>query len=300
MIEQITVGLYADYGCRGKGLVRWAELLEDSPDVRLKVLSGQDIRNDALGGLDLLVMPGGRGDWQYAALHEEGAEKIRRYVADGGKYFGTCCGIAIALNEDNPPPFKRLRMLPYKRIPGPVRGGVVATVNINSRGAEYFGIEAGDRKITYHNGPALMEAEPVPLASNVEVLATMNCELSHGGPVVGPMYGTPACIRANYGKGEMLAFNCHPEYRADSRDLIVAGINALTGHEIHLATPKSPKGQERVGFVVQAENGHNILDSYFKLRVQSGIFVIPLTLDELASGRGDELDRVVYDVDAQF
>ena len=194
----LRVALYVDDGCRGTGLIRWAEILRDSPDAELKLVSGQDIRDGALDDRELLVMPGGVGGPQYAAMGDKGADKLRAFVANGGAYFGTCCGIAIALNED--PDFgKRLKMLPLKRVIAPNRGGVTATVKFNRRGAEWLGIREGDWKIRYHNGPVVQPADPVPLCTELEVLATMNCELAQVGPVVGPMYGTPAVDQLDEG-----------------------------------------------------------------------------------------------------
>ena len=96
----LRVALYVDDGCRGTGLLRWAEIFRDSPDAEMKLVSGQDIRDGALDDRELLVMPGGWGGPQYAAMGDKGADKLRAFVANGGAYFGTCCGIAIALNEE--------------------------------------------------------------------------------------------------------------------------------------------------------------------------------------------------------
>jgi len=299
-IPRLRVGLFVDRGCTGNGLARWAEIIDGSPDAELKILDGAAIRAGGLKGLDLLVMPGGRGDWQYASLGEEGAQAIRDYVADGGRYFGTCCGIALALNEDNLDAFKRLRMLPFKRVPAPNRGGFTATVAFNKKGAAYLGIPAGRRRIRYHNGPILQPAEPVPACTDVEVLATMECELAQDGPVKGRMYGTPAAVRATYGKGEMLAFNCHPEIFADSHDIVVAGICALTGRTLRLPQTRDPKGRERVGFQTKdlgAKKGG--VEKYLMFMKDPSVYVVPLTADEVREGYGAALDRIVKPEDVK-
>ena len=140
--EPLKVALFADRGCLGNGVAFWAELLHDSPDVDLKIVDGADIRGGALDDRELLVMPGGHGKPQYEALGDEGAERIRAFVRDGGRYFGTCCGFSMALNE-NRKDMKRLKMLPLKRVIAPNRGGVTATVKFNRRGADYFRAEPG-------------------------------------------------------------------------------------------------------------------------------------------------------------
>ena len=289
----LKAALYVDDGCRGSGVIRWAEMLRDSPDVELQLVSGADIRGGALAGKDLLVMPGGWGGPQYAAMGDEGAAKLKAYVAGGGKYFGTCCGLAIALNEE--PGFaKRLKMVPLKRKEGPVRGGFTATVKFNRRGCEWLGLTQAEWGIRYHNGPVVEPTDPVPDCTKLETLATMNCELAQKGPVVGAMYGTPAAVRATYGKGEMLAFNCHPEMFPSTRKLVVAGIRALTGRTIRLVPQAlKPRGAERVGYVATRSFGKSSLEEYFRLRADPAIDVVPVTQDELDEGVGDRLDRIV-------
>jgi len=290
--QPLRVGLFVDRGCSGGGVLRWAEMLDGSPDVDLHILRGKEIAAGGLTGLDLLVMPGGRGDWQYQSLGDAGAQAIRDYVAGGGKYYGTCCGIAVALNEDTAG-FRRLRMIPFKRIIAPNRGGVRATVAFNDKAKAYLGV-GGRRMIYYHNGPALQPADPVPLCTEVEVLATMDCELAQEGPVKGAMYGTPAAVRAKYGKGEMLAFNCHPEINADSRDIVYAGIRALTGRMIAQPPKRTPTGKKRVGFksagIGAKKRG---VEKYLELVHDPKVYVVPVTDDQLKTGYGEVLDEVV-------
>ena len=289
----LRVALYVDRGCRGNGVIFWAELLRDSPDVDLKMVDGADIRGGALDDRQLLVMPGGAGGPQYEALGDAGAEKLKAFVANGGAYFGTCCGLAIMLNE-TPDFAKRLKMLPFKRVPKPPRGGFTATVNFNRRGAEWLGIRAGDWKIRYHNGPVLMPADPVGLCTEAEVLATMNCELSGQGAVKSQMYGTPAAVRARYGHGQVFALNCHPEMFPSSREIVVAGIRALTGCQIRLVPqPLKPRGAERVGYFTGKLGSKSAVEGFFALRADEGIDVVPVTRDQLDEGMGSRFDRLV-------
>ena len=289
----LKTALYVDDGCRGGGLLCWATILRDSPDVDLKLVSGADIRSGALDDRALLVMPGGTGREQYAALGDAGAQKIRDFVAAGGSYFGTCCGIAIALNEETSYS-KRLRMLPLKRVDGPVRGGFTANVSFNRRGAEWLGIREGDWKIRYHNGPIVEPAEPVPFGSDFEVLATMNCELMQVGAAKTPMFGTPAAVRAKYGKGQMFALNCHPEAMPKTREIVVAGIRALTGTTIRLKPMKSrTRGAESVGFFASELGSKSSVEEYFKLYDDPAVDVTPVTRDMLETDSALHFDRIV-------
>lgn len=287
----LKVGLYADKGCRGAGAAWWARILDGSPDAELTLLSGEDLRNGRLAGLDLLVNPGGAGGPQTAAMGEEGMAAVRKYVADGGKYLGTCCGFANLLNEQ--PSFaKRNTMVPFARIPGDARGGFTGAVRFTAEGQSLLGAEPKDYLIRYHNGPIVCQTEPVSPCSNVVVLATMNCELSERGPVTNPMFGTPSVISCDYAKGRMILFNCHPEIRADTRSLVRASIRALTGVDFRLPEPVSPKGRERVGFLT-GEMTKEAQAAFLKLTHDPAVFVVPLTKDELGAGYGDVFDRLV-------
>ena len=289
----LKAALYVDRGCRGNGVIFWAEILRDSPDADLRLVDGADIRAGALDGCELLVMPGGDGKPQYEALGDEGAERIRRFVASGGRYFGTCCGFSIALNEIRRDR-KRLRMLPFKNVRGRARGGFTANVTFSERGAEWLRIKPGDHPVRYHHGPVVERTEDVAGCTNVEVLATMNCELAQVGPVVGSMYGTPAAVRAKYGKGTMLAFNCHPEMFPSSREIILAGIRALTGRALRpAAQPLKPRGAERVGYYTTVSFTKDYLEGYFKLRADPAIDVVPVTENELCEGMSARFDRIV-------
>ena len=287
----LKVGLYADKGCRGAGACWWARILDGSPDAELKLLSGEDLRTGGLSGLDLLVNPGGAGGPQTEAMGEAGMAAVRKFVADGGKYLGTCSGFANLLNE-SPEFAKRNTMVPFARIPGGPRGGFTGAVRFTAEGQALLGVKDGDCLIRYHNGPIVRQTDPVPPCSNVVVLATMNGELSERGPVTHPMFGTPAAIGCDYGRGRMILFNCHPEIRADTRPLVSASIRALTGVDFRLPQAVSPKGRERVGFVAR-DLTKEVLKAFLDLAHDPKVFVVPLTKDELAAGLGEVFDRVV-------
>ena len=119
--EKIKVALYLDVGCQGGGVIHLARLLKSSSDVACDFLNAADVQAGKLAGYDVLVMPGGSGYDRYTQLGEEGFEKIRKYIREGGCYYGICAGIAMALNDP-----KRLRLIPYTREKTPPRGGFSA------------------------------------------------------------------------------------------------------------------------------------------------------------------------------
>ena len=287
----LRVGLYADQGCRGAGAAIWAMLIDGSPDAELTLLSGEDIRRGALDGIDLFVSPGGAGGPQTAAMGEEGMAAVRKYVAEGGKYLGTCCGFSNLLNE-RPSFAKRNTMVPFARIPGMARGGFTGAVRFTEAGRKMFGAENRDYFIRYHNGPIVYRTEDVPPCSNVVVLATMNSELSEVGPVKNPMFGTPAVVGCDYAKGRMILFNSHPEVREDTRALICAAVKALTGVDFRLPPPIEAKGRERVGFLA-GDMTKEAQAAFLTLTRDESVFVVPLARDDLKAGKGWFFDRIV-------
>ena len=53
----VKAGVYAGRGISGNGAVEWFRIVQSSPELEIKVLDSEMIRNGGLDGLDLLVMP---------------------------------------------------------------------------------------------------------------------------------------------------------------------------------------------------------------------------------------------------
>ena len=238
--EKIKVALYLDVGCKGGGVIHLARLLKSSSDVACDFLNAADVQAGKLAGYDVLVMPGGSGYDRYTQLGEEGFEKIRKYIREGGCYYGICAGIAMALNDP-----KRLRLIPYTREKTPPRGGFSAAVKLNKRAEELLGVPAGTRYFRYHDGPLPAKGEPVP-DSEYEVLATFESELMQRGKASSPMYGMPAVVYGRYGKGKVLVSVMHPEYYPSTHDVLGAGFKPLAGRPITFTYPRKSSRPLRV------------------------------------------------------
>ena len=217
-IPKIKVALYLDVGCKGGGVIHWAQLLQSSPEVACTFINAEDVQAGKLKAkdFDVLVMPGGSGYDRYTQLGEAGFEKIRKYIREGGHYYGVCAGIALALNDP-----KRLRLIPYTREKNPPRGGFSGAVKLNARAEELLGVSAGTRYFRYHDGPLPAKGDPVP-DSEYEVLATFDSHVMQKGKSVTPMYGMPAMIYGRYGKGKVLVTVMHPEYFPSTHDVLGA------------------------------------------------------------------------------
>ncbi len=240
--DKVKAGLYCGLGSRGGYNVYWGKILEDSPDVELTYLDGEDIRSGRLDGLDILVVPGGSGFDQYASMQEEGAETVRRFIRNGGKYFGTCAGLAVLLNER-----KRIALLPFKRIDGHyLRGGGVLEVQFNAKWMQELALPTANWKISFHDGPVVVPDAAVPgVKAETMAICKNAVDQTEGKPESerDSMIGTPAFIYATCGKGEIIACSCHPEGKAATRELIAAAFGRLLERRIAIPSfGNHPKG----------------------------------------------------------
>jgi glutamine amidotransferase-like uncharacterized protein len=64
-----------------------------SPHYDFKIFTKHEIEDDFFNDVDLVAFPGGDGDSDsYDYLLKHHAQRIRNYVADGGRYLGICMG----------------------------------------------------------------------------------------------------------------------------------------------------------------------------------------------------------------
>ena len=287
-VHKIKVALYLDNGCRGGGVIHLAQLLKSSPDVACDFINAADVQAEKLVGYDVLVMPGGGGYDRYTQLREEGFEKIRKYIREGGRYYGICAGIALALNDP-----KRLRLIPYTREKTPPRGGFSAAVKLNARAEELLGVPAGTRYFRYHDGPLPAKGEPVP-DSEYEVLATFDSHVMQRGKSVNPMYGMPAIIYGRYGKGKVLVSVIHPEYFPSTHDVLGAGFKPLVGRPITFTYPKKSTRPLRVAFyageIDRTGDTRAVVEDALALAERPYVDVTFVSGEQIAEGALDHAD----------
>lgn len=233
---RVKTGFYCDKGSRGKNVVYWAKILSGSPDVDVTFLDGKDVREGRLNGLDILVMPGGTGFGQYESMREEGAAKIREYLRAGGKYFGTCAGLAVLMNENDPR--GRIRILPVERIRSHyMRGGGDLKVKFTDKWVKALALTNDVYTIQFHHGPVPVPGKSIKGVKMESVGISMNA-IDEKGKMDAhrrdSMIGTSAFLYATVDKGEILACNCHPEGRERTRDIVSGAFLRLTGRRIQM------------------------------------------------------------------
>ena len=286
--SRIKVALYLDAGCKGGGVIHCAQLLKSSPEVDCDFLNAADVQAGRLAGYDVLVMPGGSGYDRYIQLGEEGFEKIRKYIREGGSYYGICAGIAMALNDP-----KRLRLIPYTREKTPPRGGFSAAVKLNARAEELLGLPADTRYFRYHDGPLPAEGDPVP-DSEYEVIATFDSHVMQRGKSVSPMYGMPAMIYGRYGKGKVLVMVMHPEYFPSTHDVLGAGFKPLAGRSVTFTYPKKSARPLRVACYAseldRSGDVRAVVEDALGLAARPDVDVTCVSGEQIAEGALDHAD----------
>ena len=262
--DKVKVCMYVDYGARGGGAMGWAKILSNSPQVDLTLIDADEIRAGKLKDVDVLLMPGGLTGDEYRTLGPEGAEAVRKYVAEGGRYIGICAGCGLAMN------LKKigLRIVNCGNFLNTDRGQAVLLVRITPDGAEKLGVKPGIYGIQYAGGP-------IPDFSKAEkewngqhtVLAKYESSLGKiryvkkDGKVKTDrhplMYDYPAMVFATYGKGKVLISGPHPEKHEATYPIALGYIHAVTGVKCEYVAPKLGRRPIRVAFLSGAMTGKN-------------------------------------------
>ncbi len=214
----------------GNSCMPIARMLAFAPEYELRFLAPEDYAKGGLDGLDLVIQPGGGCTSQYEALGEKGVEALRRFVMDGGKYYGVCAGAFLALQQSLPHR-PRLGLLPFKGDdPAHYRGSSPICLTLTEEGVKAFEGSSTNRTVVYAGGPAAVPGEPVE-DSDVKVLAEYAGRIINTNqPLpVEEMAGKAAFIGGRVGKGRVFISCPHPEMSEHNFDLVRNGFRYLTG-----------------------------------------------------------------------
>ncbi|MFX0097136.1 MAG: BPL-N domain-containing protein [Candidatus Hodarchaeota archaeon] len=163
--------------------------------VKHREINEEDIQDNRLLGHDILVVPGGY-TWLYMpSLGDLGRERIRSFIAEGGKFIGICSGAYIAPKSVIlPSEFNEVQIgldiidIEVRRTKG---RGIRRIKVVKSEHPLVSGYH-GFIDIYYQNGP-LMKA-----GRDVEVLAVYET-------------GEGAILFSGFGNGKVILFGPHPE-----------------------------------------------------------------------------------------
>lgn len=223
---QVRVGVYCDVGAgpSHKDLIRALEKFEN---VSVKKLMADDIRNEALGDVDVLIQPGGSGGGQGRHLGEEGREKIRGFIREGSGFIGICAGAYLA-SADYP---WSLNVLDARVVDRQhwARGKGIVQIELTDSGRKTLKSKEQELQILYAQGP-LLAPRNNPDIADFETLATFKTEIAKNGAPEGVMKGTTAIARGEFGRGRVFCFSPHPE--------LTDGLEPLVQIAIELVKPQ--------------------------------------------------------------
>ena len=256
----INAALYVDNGSSGIGVFDWAKLLEFSPEIKLHFFLGKDVREGKLSGMDLFLMPGGYPGNQYKSLQPDGVEALRKFIANGGAYVGSCAGLANVLNNNN-----RLRLLPFRRRPASGGHWATLTVEINEQGAKILDVKPGRILVRYAGGPIPMPGKKVHKVSTGEVLAIYKNTVSYIDKPEGNFFDQGAIIYGQYGKGKVIATGFHPENWHSTYPVAMGCIYAVTGVKAFPVMPEKEFRPYRIGYFCSGNDTVDNLEAMLRL-----------------------------------
>ena len=289
-VAPLKVGVYADKGPGGIGAVEWFRLVQESPEMELKLLDGKMVRAGALDGLDILIMPGGSSYTEFESLGTNGVERLRAFVRNGGGYVGTCAGCCLLMDG----PKKRARMMPWNTT-GSEGNTMFPTFNLNAKGAAALGLKEGPHVMRYHGGPFLWPTTNVIADAHLEIWGTFDAEATLKGRLNAnkKMFGAGAIVGGTYGKGRVFVTSAHPEYFNGTLYIVEAALKYVAGRTITFPPRRRKPGALAVGFLTNGISGVPTAETALALASQEDFDLAPINSDGIAQRHLDHVDVLV-------
>jgi glutamine amidotransferase-like uncharacterized protein len=206
--QKIRVAIYSGDGASRGDPAQIKACLPKSEGFDISLITAKEIRDGGLEKFDVVIHPGGSGSGQAKALGEDGRERVRQYVRDGGGFVGICAGAYLASAEY---PWA-LKLLDARVVDDEhwARGVGDVKLRVPASGQAALGTKEGIKTIHYENGPLLGPANRKEIP-NFESLATFETEIRKNDAPEGIMKGTTAIARGKFGEGRVVCFSPHPE-----------------------------------------------------------------------------------------
>lgn len=285
----LKVAVYADCGPSGIGAAEWYRIVNDSPDMSLTLVDGAAVRNGALKGHDLFIMPGGSSSNEYNSLGLDGVAKMKDFIRDGGGYIGTCAGCCLLMDGN-----RRARVMPWNTC-GYEPDLFYPQVSVNEAGAKALGIKAGNHKMRYHGGPLMRMTTNTIEGASFELWGTVDSECTYQGKVSQKkrMHGAAAILGGTYGKGRVFVTSMHPEYYESMHYFVLAAIRWVTGREVRIVRPQRRKGELSVGYVLGAVKSVDDVKTMLAVAALDGVDFQALNGDDAFIDRFAHIDVLV-------
>ena len=286
----LRAGVFTGIGSMGLSSTELIRYVARSPELDMTLVDGADVRNGALEGLDLFVMPGGSSGVIMGDLGQKGVENLKAFVRRGGAYVGICAGCVILLDDE----YRiacGMGMTPYSRY-GAYSGDAMTSMSLTDEGAKALGMAKGTFDVWYSGGPIMFRRnEEVPDAK-IETWGLYGSNVTNEGWGA-HMQGNVSCIGGTYGKGRIAATACHPEFR-HSADALAEGLfRYAAGREVTFPEPKVNKGAKKVYYYSWPVAGKECARLLTEIDADPDIDVHTDERDEMCGGALDAFDALV-------
>ena len=289
----LKVAVYADKGPGGIGALEWFRLVRESPEMELHLVDGDAVRNGALNGLDLLVMPGGNSKTEFESLGSSGVKRMKEFIRAGGGYIGTCAGCCLLMDGTD----RRARMMPWDSA-GSVNQTLFPTFNLNAKGAAALGLKEGPHVMRYHGGPCMWPTTNCIEGANFELWGTFDAEAAMKGKIKVKMHGAAAIIGGTYGKGKVFVTSAHPEYFSSTLYIVKAAFKYVTGRDVTFPVrPRKPRALA-VGFLAKGIKGIDTAETALAIADESDFDLVLIDVDGVNQRRLDHVDVLVLTNDS--
>ncbi len=287
-LSKLRVGVYADNGASGIGAMEWLRIVDDSPEMELRIITAQNVGDGALDGVDVCVMPGGRSRQEYSSLGTNGVERMKAFIRGGGAYLGTCAGCCLLMDG----PKERARVIPWNT-KGAIYSTLMLPVNVNDAGAKALGISKGTHTMRYHGGPFLWPTTNRIDGADFAVWGTFDSEATSQGRLSAgtKMFGAAAIVAGTYGKGRVFATSFHPEYFDSTRYIVAGAFHWLTGREVTFPVRQRKRGAISVGVLQGA--GVAGAKAVLAINAADDMDMVPVDSGAILQGALEHIDVLV-------
>ena len=286
----VRAGVFAGIGSMGLSSTELIRYVARSPELDLTLVDGEDIRNGALDGLDLLVVPGGSAWVIVGDFGSKGIENLKAFLRRGGSFIGICAGCVILLDDDYRIA-SGVSMVPYSRY-GAYSGDAMTSMRLTDEGAKALGMEKGEFDIWYSGGPIMFRRHEAYPDAKIETWGLYGRNVTNEGWGA-HMEGNVSCIGGTFGKGRIAATACHPEFR-HSADALVKGLfRYATGREVTFPEPKVNPDAKKVYYYSWPVAGKECARFLTEIDADPEIDVHTDERDEMCGGALDAFDALV-------
>ncbi len=286
----VRTGVYAGRGISGDGAVEWFRIVQSSPELEIKVLDSEMIRNGGLDGLDLLVMPGGSSPAIKRDLGTNGTARVKDFIRNGGGYVGTCAGCCLMM-EEAPDPSRGIGVMPFYRSGS--KGRYLIPIGLNEKGAQALGIDKGTYIVQYSHGPILEPSTQLVENASFEVWGTFRTDAGKYGSQP-EMYGRAAIVGGTYGKGRVFAISCHPEFFENSRLIVTGAFRYVTGRDITLPVRPRRRGALTVAAYAVYPIGVETAKTLLAIDGDDAMDLFPVNDEDIRRGLLDHCDALLF------